>query len=273
MGKMKHWLVGALLALAALAATGADWEIVCSETDYPYHLQGIACDAENIYWSFTDRLLVTGWDGVKRKQVEAVSHHGDICLVEGKLYASVLLYDKEALRAAGGKTGWIYVYDAATLALEKKIPLPDTPRPDGITFRDGRFFVADDPHGKDLHPSTPFTEYDLDFKKLKETAVTPGEEIAYGIQTMTAVPEGFFLGLYAKAAGTVLIDKAGKVLRSYPGIRTSVGMAAVPEKIAGKSRLYLTAANRYQGEPRVYGAVITVYEYLPDGTLRKVEKP
>ncbi len=271
--KLKHFLTAILTALSALAAAGAEnWEIPCSEAGYQYHLQGIACSDQSIYWSFTDKLLKTGWDGKKQLEVNVPLHHGDLCLVNGKIYASVCLYDEKDIRAAAGATGWLYVYDAATLALEKRIPLPDTPRPDGITFRNGSFFVAGDSHGKDPHPDTTFDQYSPDFKRLRIVTVTPGDDIAYGIQTMTAAPEGFFLGLYAKNANTVLIDAAGKVLQAFPGFRTSVGMAPVPKSIAGERRLYLAAENRYRGEPRVFGALITVYEYS-NGAFRKAAAP
>jgi hypothetical protein len=87
-------------------------DVTC-EGFYRHHLQGICVDNEAIYWSYTTTLVKTDLDGKVLKAIPVVSHHGDLCFHDGKVYVAVNLGKFNDPR--GNANSWVYVYDAKTL--------------------------------------------------------------------------------------------------------------------------------------------------------------
>src|SRR4051812_35321676 len=108
--------------LISLAAAGQVVPITCEGT-YPRHLQGVATDGRAIYWSWTDALVKTDMQGRLMKRVKAASHHGDLCVVKDKVFVAVNLGPFNL--PAGKADSWVYAYDAATLDLLTRQPVPE----------------------------------------------------------------------------------------------------------------------------------------------------
>ena len=245
-----------VLALAALCLTASGGEIVCEAKGFPGHLQGIAADESGIYWSFYDTVVKTDWSGRELARVAIPRHAGDLCLVGGKVYVSVIYYDRKMAKREGG-TGWVYVCDG-NLKFLRKVALPDTPRPDGITFLNGKFYIAGDDFGKAPHPVNTIGVYDRDLKFERKITVDIGIPTRYGAQTLNAVNGRILAGFYASRGNGVFLEppelrKVGTFPRSV-----NVGMAPVPKKLAGKRELYLVA--RLTGKKGDLGGKVLVYE-------------
>lgn len=93
------------------AATPAKNEIFCEEGGFKGHLQGIASDTNSLYWSFYDTILKTDYKGRKIKSVPVVTHAGDLCVAEGKVYVTISIYSAAELKKREGQRCWIFVYD------------------------------------------------------------------------------------------------------------------------------------------------------------------
>jgi hypothetical protein len=66
--------------------------IVCGEVQQGCgHLQGVATDGTNLYWSSTKRLVKTDATGKVLVARDVESHHGDLCVAKGVLYVAVNL--------------------------------------------------------------------------------------------------------------------------------------------------------------------------------------
>jgi len=117
------------------------------EGHYPGHLQGICLDdakdhddQQSIYWVFTTWLVKTDMQGKLIKKVPVVSHHGDLCYADGKLYVAVNL--GQFNNPEGKADSWVYVYDAKDL---KELARHETQQvkygAGGMATHEGRFLV------------------------------------------------------------------------------------------------------------------------------------
>lgn len=88
------------------------------------HLQGFTSDGTYMYWSFTDTVVKTTLKGTVRRCVPISGGHlGDIDYHEGKLYASFMGNSLPGHPWNDWTSFMIYVFDAETLEIEKKINL------------------------------------------------------------------------------------------------------------------------------------------------------
>lgn len=254
------------LALSLLTVSGG--EIVCEAAGFPGHLQGIAADESGIYWSFYNTVVKTDYAGRELARVPIPRHAGDLCVAEGKLYVSVIYYDKKKAKRAGG-TGWIYVCDTdLNFKSLREVALPDTPRPDGITFLDGKFYVAGDDFGKEPHPVNTISVYDRDFKFERKLTVDIGKPTRYGAQTLNAVGGRILAGFYAGKGNSVFFAPPElKTAETFP-LSVNVGMAVVPKSLSGGRELFLVA--RIVGKKGEWGGKALVYERR-DGKLLPAE--
>ena len=253
-----------LTAFGVLAAPGG--EIVCEKSDFRGHLQGIAADASGIYWSFYDTVVKTDYTGRVIASVKAPRHAGDLCVAEGKIHVSVTLYDRKDIKREGG-TGWVHVYDT-NLKFLGKTALPDTPRPDGIAFMGGKFYIAGDDFGKAPHPVNTISVYTPDLKFERKVTVDIGRPTRYGAQTLNAAEGKLLAAFYAKSPGSVLLALPGlTVAETFPA-SVSVGFAFVPPELSGGRKLVLIARNT--GRRGAYGAKLLIREWR-DGKLFDAE--
>ena len=245
-----------VLLLALLAAPLSGGEIVCAPKGFAGHLQGIAADESGIYWSFYDTVVKTDWSGKELARVAIPRHAGDLCLSEGKVYVSVIYYDKKRAKREGG-TGWIYICDT-DLKFLRKVAIPDTPRPDGITFLNGKFYIAGDDFGKAPHPVNTISVYSRDLEFEKKITVDIGKPTRYGAQTLNAVDGRILAGFYAGKGNSVFLELPElKAAETFPR-SVSVGMAPVPKKLAGKRKLFLIA--KITGKKGDNGGKVLVFE-------------
>ena len=260
----KFQLAALLAAFGMLTASGG--EIVCEKNDFRGHLQGIAADSGGIYWSFYDTVVKTDYSGRIIASVKVPRHAGDLCIAGGKIHVSVILYDRKTIAREGG-TGWIYIYDTALNFLEKKA-LPDTPRPDGIAFLNGKFYIAGDDFGKAPHPVNTISVYTPDLKFERKETVDIGRPTRYGAQTLNAAEGKILAAFYAKSPGSVLLALPGlTVAETFPA-SVSVGFAFVPPELSGGRKLVLIARNT--GKRGAYGAKLLIREWR-DGKLLDAE--
>lgn len=113
-----------MLALSACAAfaEGPRGEIRC-EGVYPWHLQGVATDGTNVFWTFTTVLVKTDLSGkvLAKDEVPHGMHMGDLCCRKGKVYVGMNMGMSDGCRVGDE----IWEYDVATLKLLAKHPTPE----------------------------------------------------------------------------------------------------------------------------------------------------
>ena len=209
---LKNWFVALAAFLGAAGVSGA--EIACEKNDFSGHLQGIAADSSGIYWSFYNTVVKTDYTGKILASVKSPRHSGDLCLADGKVCVSITYYDRETAEREGG-TGFVYVYDAK-LKFLRKFALPDTPRPDGIAFCGGKFYVAGDDFGKQDHPVNTVSVYTSDFKFEKKITVDIGRPTKYGVQTLNEFDGQLLAAFYARNGSVFLTVPELKVSGVFP---------------------------------------------------------
>ncbi len=265
---MCRFLSAILFTVCAVLASGG--EIVCEKKDFKGHLQGIAADSSGICWSFYGTVVKTDYAGKILASVKSPRHSGDLCIADGKVCVSITHYDPEIAEREGG-TGFVYVYDA-NLKFLRKYALPDTPRPDGIAFCTGKFYVAGDDFGKHDHPVNTVSVYTPEFKFEKKITVDIGRPTKYGVQTLNEFDGGLLAAFYARNGSVFLTVPELKVSGVFP-TSANVGFAFVPPEYCGGRRLVLIARNT--GTRGAYGAKLLVREWkdgkLLDAELAKTE--
>lgn len=259
--KKYHWMFSLVLVVFALifgAFQASAVEFRC-EGDYPHHLQGFASDGESIYWSFTSILMKSDLTGKRISQIQVPMHHGDCCVMDGRLYVATHLN-----WPSKNRTAWIYVYDCKDLTLLDKINIPevDYAGVDGISFHDGFFYVC---IGKDPDDKTPFNRI---FKMTKDFQVVERFEVpgatTYGIQAFSWANGSFWLGAYSKE-GTTQCDANMKVVGKH-SIDMSVGVYELPPSEQGEPRLMVASHRRENGEANRNWALVRS-AVLKDGKL------
>ena len=243
-------------------------EIVCQKQDFIGHLQGIAADKTGIYWSFYDTVVKTDYSGKITASATVPIHAGDLCVKDGKIYLSVVYYTPADIQKDGG-SGWVYVYDQA-LQFKRKIALPNTPRPDGITCTADRFSVAGDDFGKELHSINTISVYSADWKFQEKIRVDIGFPTAYGAQTLNIVGNRMLAAFYAKGKGTHWLSLPDlKQMEPIP-FSASVGFAVLPPEIAKGRELYLLAKSTGSRKEKKFGGKALIYENR-NGTITPAE--
>lgn len=125
---------------ASHPAGGERGKIKC-EGEYPWHLQGVATDGTNIFWTFTTVLVKTDLDGRVLGKVEigrGDGHMGDLCCRNGRVFVGMNLEYRNGCRRGDE----VWEYDGAALKLIKKHPTPEAVWcNNGVEFFDGNFWV------------------------------------------------------------------------------------------------------------------------------------
>lgn len=174
-----------------------------SDGRYKGHLQGIATNGKDrIYWSWTTRIAVTDTSGKLLREIEADSHQGDLCWLDGRLYIAV--NRGKFNRAEGLANNWIYVFDAESLEELARHPVPEVKHgAGGIAFHDGRFIVVGGlPEGFE---ENYLYEYDREFRFQKRHVLKSGYT-RLGIQTVARVGDGWLFGCYGEPSVVLRAD-------------------------------------------------------------------
>jgi len=230
MKKVLPIVVSLVLALfVTTLSTLSAAEIRC-EGEYQYHLQGFASDGQSIFWTFTNVLVKTDLNGKKLQEIPVPFHHGDCCVEGGKLYVGTHLD-----WPAKGRTAWIYVYNCSDLSFVEKFHISeyDYDGVDGITFKDGFFYVC---VGKDPENPRPFNivlKMTPKFEKVGEFHLDG--KTTYGVQTLTWSGGYFWAGTYSDL-GMIQADENFKVV-STKNRNFCCGVFGLPASEKGEPRL------------------------------------
>ena len=189
MKKLVLSIASVLFAAGAAVAQLPD-RIVCAG-DYGGHLQGVATDGENIYWSFTVAVVKTDLTGKILASRSAPSHQGDMCYKDGVVYVAV---NRGKFNTETRGVSQVTAYDAKTLEPLWTKPLPDMPHgAGGMTWKGDRFYIIG---GLPLkHEKNYVYEYTSDFKFVKRHDLDTGFTWM-GIQTAAYEDDTFYFGIY-----------------------------------------------------------------------------
>ncbi len=218
-------------------------ETVYCEGSYSRHLQGIDINDSFILWSWTTKLVKTDPSGKVLVSVDADDHHGDLCIVNNRVFAAVNL--GKFNQPTGKADSWIYEYDINTLALLKKYPVPELVHgAGGIAWKDGNFFVVGGlPKGYD---ENYVYEYDETFRFRGRHVLNSGYTLL-GIQTITWAKGRWWFGCYGNPEVLLTADKefnlvTKKELNAALGISFIDGVSFIGsnEKVEGKYKGKIT---------------------------------
>ena len=216
---------------------------------------GFCVDDDAIYMSFTD-------DGRSRLQRQypagkaIESHAGDICLHEGKIYIAL-----SAPKAGAGSFVTILDTDFNQL---NRIPLPKTPRPDGIGFLNGSFFIGQDEFGKDPHPTNYIHQYDENFVFQKSHTVEIGNT-HYGVQTIAGFNNELWMGFYMnpRKYGICRFDANVVFQEGFASPGASEGLCEAPPSRRGPFPRLIVSSNINETKDgvRLFGTLLRFYEF------------
>lgn len=183
-------------AVAALACGLSAFAVEKIELEgvYPPHLQGVATDGTNIFWSQTREIVKTDGKGHPIGTTGRVSgHHGDLCCKDGFVYVAV---NRGPFNRETGADSWVYAYRGDDLKFVRKWQLPEAVHgAGGITAMGDRFFVVGGlPEG---HEENYVYEYASDFTLVKRHVLKSGWTFC-GIQTVDFINGRFVFGTYGE---------------------------------------------------------------------------
>lgn len=224
----RRTFVSSTLALSISLALADDvkrqaFHAVACEGTYPKHLQGFCTnDRDAIFWCFTTTLVKTDTEGRVLKQVPVASHHGDLCLKDGRVYVAVNL--GKFNEPAGKEDSWVYVYDAESLAEVARHPVPELVHgAGGMAYHDGKFIIIGG-----LPPCVNENyvyEYDETFRFQKRHVLASGYTLM-GIQTVTHADGAWWFGCYGKPAVLLRSDEKFQFTGKWE-FNASVGIAPI----------------------------------------------
>ena len=182
-----------LLATAAVASAAGLSPIICDGV-YPYHLQGVATDGTNLFWSFTSVLVKTDKAGMVLAKDEIClgdGHMGDLCCKGGKVFVGMNM-------GRDGR-GWkkddeVWQYDGEGMKREKAFPTPHTIWcNNGIEWFDGYFWL--------IGSIPKFSEYNIVFKYNPDFRFCGARLVAsgwtnLGVQTICRYGDVVLFGCY-----------------------------------------------------------------------------
>jgi len=235
------------------------------------HIQGVAADETGIYWSHTTSLLKTDYEGKILASVKVPSHAGSLCVTDGKLFVSMALRGTKILNEHEKCRSWIFEFDSTTLEPVKKHKHPELTSPDGITFHDGKFYIAKG-FPREPHPVNEIIIYDRNFKLLETRKIDIGQNTMYGAQMLAVVDGKLLAGFYGdkKKKGYFFeLNDFTNVIGTFP-VRGSFGLAELPVSVAGEKRVFIIA--EVTGKRPNWGARVRVVKY-ENGKLTPFHKP
>lgn len=197
------------------------------EGDYAHHLQGICTDeSDSIFWSFTTELVKTDPQGKVLKKIPVVTHHGDLCFHEGKIYVAVNLGKFNDPKGNGDS--WVYVYDAESLEELAKHEIQEVFHgAGGMDQKDGHFFVVGGlPDGVE---ENYVYEYDGDFQLIKKHIID-SKWTQLGIQTAAWHDGAWWFGCYGSPAILLKTDANFQLAGRYE-FNCSLGITGVEKDL------------------------------------------
>ena len=246
----KNLMTLATFALfAACAAMAQLPEKIACAGSYGGHLQGVATDGTNIYWSFTVAVVKTDLSGNILVSRKAPSHQGDLCCKDGVLYVAV---NRGRFNTETGAVSQVTSYDAKTLKPIKTVPLPDVPHgAGGITWKGDRFYVVGGL--PPTHKKNYVYEYTPDFKLVKRHDLETGFTLM-GIQTAAHEDGKFYFGIYGNKENPSGVLACPEDLSSYKRYHKCGGSVGIL-KLDGAYYVGGTSADKTLGKNRFSGHI------------------
>jgi hypothetical protein len=218
-----------------LAEDAIRFRNVACDGDYQHHLQGVCTNEKDaVYWSFTTELVKTDRQGRVQNKVPVISHHGDLCFHDGKLFVAVNLGSFNDPK--GNADAWVYVYDAESLKFLAKHETQEVFHgAGGIGVMEGRFYVVGGlPDGVE---ENYVYEYDAKFQFVWKHVIKSGWT-RLGIQTATFHDEAWWFGCYGSPAILLKTDAKFRMLGRFE-LDCSLGVVGV-----AKDRLLIAKGPR-----------------------------
>ena len=199
------------------------YPIICDGL-YKEHLQGVTTDGNALFWSFTDTLVKTDFQGSVKQKVVVDDHHGDLCFIDGKIYVAVNL--GEFNKPAGKADSWVYVYDAMNLALLHKHPVPEVVHgAGGIAVKNGTFYVVGGlPH--EVNENYVYA-YTPDFT-FKQRYVILSGHTHLGIQTVDFIDGAWYFGCYGDPRILIKTDPEFNLIGKWD-FDAAYGITSLPD--------------------------------------------
>ena len=229
-------------------------ERIDCEGIWPYHLQGVATDGTNVYWTYTTVLVKTDFAGriLATNAVEGLFvHMGDLCCKDGKVYVGMNCGKKHGVRVGDE----VWMFDGRTLELEKIYPTPQTVWDNnGLVWCGNSFYVVTfAPYYSRYNYLFEFTE-DFRFKacRLVDSGWTRS-----GVQTVCRVGGEIWLGHYGFAEGTPFDHPPGTVRLAVEDLvhgKTYKNGSWLPVPIIGRVENAYTAEGLLERDGVVYEA-------------------
>ena len=259
MDKTRLFAMATMVAVAA-SAVFAD-AITNNVGTATYHLQGVACDGEALYWCYSSKLIKTDLTGTNLlAEVEVPMHSGDLCVHNGKLYVAT---DEGLYVRESNLKQEVRVYDAATLALNRVYNLDADFGPRGfevscIEYANGRFWLGAGMPETMVDEKNYVLEYTPSFDLVAVHELATGNN-KYGIQTICHHDGKLYLGCYAgtpnTGANTYVCDAGanGFVPTSIGGSEGLVSVTGVLYTAVSsqKNGRYTTIATSVNGADRL----------------------
>lgn len=189
------------------------------------HVQGICCDENAIYAVFNNFVYKLDWTGAVVKSVPAVSHSGDPCIANNRLYVAMSSPDGCAF----------YEYDL-DLNLTQKIKIPECGATDGIVFLNGKFYSGG-PSPSTPHLDNPLNVYDENFKFLAHHEINFGVPTNYGPQSIATCRGYIFIAYYVAgeapkgSARSIWLDPETQEVVGTSTLNGSNGWYALPDSM------------------------------------------
>lgn len=194
---MKNLLFLFLFSLALLAAASEKIPAIYTvkgELDKSVgHIQGACASQDHLYLSHMKGIFKLDRNGKVLAHATTVSHTGDICFYNGKIYSAVAYYDK----ARNGR-GAIKEYSADLKEL-RTYELDNSS--DGITAMNGFLYFGIGPNPQKLHRGNKVAKLPVDMSGKPEIfEIDHGYPTHFGVQTMTNDGKNIFMSFYGGGA-------------------------------------------------------------------------
>jgi len=220
------------------------------------HIQGMCAGGGHYYLSQMTRLYKIDKTGACVKSVPVVSHTGDICYRDGRIYTAVAVYGGPEK----GK-GKVQVFDT-DLNLVREATYDRGL--DGITFFNGAIYAGRgshretvphkegvEPQSKTPHLDNEMVVLDSETLQVKKLLVfSHGSKTHYGVQNATSDGKVLYATFYPAEGGApdlVAFDAEMRPQRGYR-VRSSTGFECVPSE-DGALRFVRCVSGGGKGKP------------------------